>query len=202
MVNFDMVGGAVCLDFVNTGSKRRQGPFEDKLTSYDDLVGWAAQAEQLSADKAERLRARALREPKDAQRALERGRALREAVYRVFSTRWHEQEVAQADLALISEEYARATSHRTLARAGDGSIAFQFRSEDALDRPLWPVAVSAANLLSADDAAARVKECATDNCNWLFYDASKNRSRRWCDMNECGNRAKARRHYERRRRTT
>ncbi len=202
MVNFDMVGGAVCLDFVNTGSKRRQGPFEDKLTSYDDLVAWAAQAEQLPADDAERLRAQAVRQPKEAQRALERGRALREALYRVFSTRWHEQEVAQADLELISEEYARATSQRTLARAADGTIAFQFRSDAALDRPLWPVAVSAANLLSADDAAARVKECATDNCNWLFYDASKNRSRRWCDMNECGNRAKARRHYERRRRTT
>jgi predicted RNA-binding Zn ribbon-like protein len=56
--------------------------------------------------------------------------------------------------------------------------------------------VSAVNLLSSEDTA-RVKECGTENCNWLFLDTSKNRSRRWCDMKECGNREKARRHYHR-----
>ena len=41
----------------------------------------------------------------------------------------------------------------------------------------------------------RVKIC--PNCHWLYFDESRNRSRRWCDMNVCGNRAKARRHYDR-----
>jgi predicted RNA-binding Zn ribbon-like protein len=69
-------------------------------------------------------------------------------------------------------------------------------SEPALDRVLWPVARSAAELLTSDDLAA-VRECAAPDCRWLFLDRSRNRSRRWCAMATCGNRSKARRHYRR-----
>ncbi len=67
----------------------------------------------------------------------------------------------------------------------------------ALDRPLWPVAQSAVTLLTAEDLT-RVKMCAsTDDCGWLFLDTTRNRSRQWCDIATCGNRARARRHYAR-----
>ncbi|GLX48750.1 hypothetical protein Shyhy01_17000 [Streptomyces hygroscopicus subsp. hygroscopicus] len=42
--------------------------------------------------------------------------------------------------------------------------------------------------------AVRLKRCAEHACAWVFWDVSKNRSRRWCSMRVCGNRAKARRH--------
>ncbi|MGH7448040.1 MAG: CGNR zinc finger domain-containing protein, partial [Longimicrobiales bacterium] len=48
-----------------------------------------------------------------------------------------------------------------------------------------------------DGELDRVKLCGNDACAWLFIDVSRNRSRRWCDMKDCGNRAKARRHYAR-----
>ena len=67
-----------------------------------------------------------------------------------------------------------------------------------LDRVSWWVARSAAELLTSQDLTF-VRECASYDCGWLFMDATKNRSRRWCDMRVCGNRAKSRRHYERRR---
>lgn len=41
--------------------------------------------------------------------------------------------------------------------------------------------------------AARLKRCSEHACAWVFWDVSKNRSRRWCSMRICGNRAKARR---------
>ena len=69
---------------------------------------------------------------------------------------------------------------------------------DALDYPLWPIARSAADLLVSADVAL-VHECASDVCSWLFVDRSPGRRRRWCDMKVCGNRAKARRFYQRRR---
>lgn len=200
MVTFEMVGGRTCLDFVNTGSQRRIGPFVEKLESYDDLVSWAVQAEQLSEAEAAHLREKAAADPAGAARVVERGRALREAIYRVFTAQAAGDTPGAGDLALISEEHARAASHRVLTPGSVGVCAFEWKTFDALDRPLWPVAVSAVNLASSSDAA-RVKECATDNCNWLFLDASKNKSRRWCEMKECGNRAKARRHYERRRKS-
>ncbi|MBP1850731.1 CGNR zinc finger domain-containing protein [Rhizobium halophytocola] len=66
------------------------------------------------------------------------------------------------------------------------------RSETALEAA---TARSAIRLVS-DPASERMKICG--NCGWLFLDRSKNRSRTWCDMAVCGNRAKASRHYQRR----
>jgi predicted RNA-binding Zn ribbon-like protein len=194
VVTFEMVGGRTCLDFVNTGSQRRNGPFKEKLESYDDLLSWAVQAEQLSEQDAAALQRRAATDPAGASAVLERARALREAIYRVFTKLSEGEELPSEDLKLISSEYGRAAVNRLLTPSSVGVCAFEWLSHDALDRPLWPVAVSATNLVASEDAT-RVKECATDNCNWLFLDGSKNRSRRWCEMKECGNRAKARRHY-------
>lgn len=196
MVTFEMVGGRTCLEFVNTASQRRLGPFRDKLESYDDLLEWAQQAEQLSAAEADHLRRKAAADPAGAAAVLERGRALREAIYRVFSKRNAGEALPPEDLKLISTEYGRAAMNRSLTPSGIGVCNFEWQTFDELDRPLWPVAVSATNLAASEDAT-RVKECGTENCNWLFLDASKNRSRRWCEMKECGNREKARRHYHR-----
>ena len=198
MVKYSEVGGAVCLDFANTGSQRRVGPFKEQLESYGDLVAWAVQAELVTPAEADRLNELAVADPRAAVAVLERARLLREAIYRVFTARFHDDVLPADDLTRISDEYARATAHRVLAPTGSGAIDFAWRDAEQLERPLWPVAVSAAVLASSEEAE-RVKECATDNCNWLFLDASKNRSRRWCEMKECGNRAKARRHYQRHR---
>lgn len=194
MVTFEMVGGRTCLEFVNTASQRRIGPFREKLKSYEDLLDWAVQAEQLSDAEAADLRAKAAIHPKAAEAVLERGRELREAIYRVFTARNAGLILPSEDLRLISDENARAAVNRVLTPDSVGSCTFEWRTHDELDRPLWPVAVSAVNLAASVDAE-RVKECGSDNCNWLFLDTSKNRSRRWCDMKDCGNRAKARRHY-------
>ena len=61
---------------------------------------------------------------------------------------------------------------------------------------LWPVARGAAELLTGPDAA-HISECQSDDCGWLFLDQTRNHGRHWCDMQGCGNRAKARRHYAR-----
>ena len=194
MVTYEMIGGRTCLDFANTASQRRLGPFKDKLGTYGDLLSWAVQAEQLTEAEAADLAARAAEHPAEAEAVLERGRSLREAIYRIFTRRAAGEEMLPEDLKLISEEYGRAAVNRVLSPSNVGVCTFNWHMHDALDRPLWPVAVSATNLVASEDAL-RVKECATDNCNWLFLDVSKNRSRRWCDMKDCGNRAKARRHY-------
>jgi predicted RNA-binding Zn ribbon-like protein len=67
-----------------------------------------------------------------------------------------------------------------------------------MDQMLWPVARSAAELLTSE-RAGRVRECASETCSWLFLDGSRNGRRKWCDMASCGNRAKARRYYARHR---
>jgi predicted RNA-binding Zn ribbon-like protein len=51
----------------------------------------------------------------------------------------------------------------------------------------------------AEGTWPRMKACAADDCHWAFYDRSRNRSRTWCSMSECGNRAKARSYRARQR---
>ena len=196
MVTFEMVGGRLCLDFVNTASQRRGGPFVEKLATYEDLVRWGEEAGELTGEQAAHLRGLAANDPSGAEKVLARGRALREAMYDVFVARLNGADLPADALRIINEEHARAAVNRVLTPSSIGICTFEFSTYDALDRPLWPVATSAVNLLASEDTT-RVKECGTDNCNWLFLDTSKNRSRRWCDMKECGNREKARRHYRR-----
>ncbi len=59
--------------------------------------------------------------------------------------------------------------------------------DGALARLLVPVALAA-----RDGNWRRVKACAADTCQWAFYDRSRNRSGRWCEMAVCGNRTKVR----------
>jgi predicted RNA-binding Zn ribbon-like protein len=71
------------------------------------------------------------------------------------------------------------------------------------DEPDVPGALSrilaVAYTAMADESWTRLKACRLDDCQWAFYDQSKNRSRTWCSMKVCGNRAKARAYRERQR---
>ncbi|HEX6008389.1 MAG TPA: ABATE domain-containing protein, partial [Burkholderiales bacterium] len=160
MVTFEMIGGRTCLDFANTASQRREGPFKERLESYEDLLSWAVQAEQLSEAEAADLRRLAGARPSDAEATLGRARALREAIYRVFTARASDMELPAEDLKLISTEYGRAAINRVLTPSNVGVCSFEWQTHESLDRPLWPVAVSATNLVASEDAL-RVKECAT-----------------------------------------
>lgn len=61
------------------------------------------------------------------------------------------------------------------------------------------IATSALILLTDPQEMKRIKLCPGDDCGWLFLDETKNARRRWCMMETCGNRAKAARHYAKRR---
>jgi predicted RNA-binding Zn ribbon-like protein len=186
--SMDLSGGDISLDFVNTASGRDSGPLQEKLHAYDDLVTWAERVGLVTAEQGRRLRTAAGRSPGEAAAVLRRARDLREAVFRIFAR----DGTHANDLDLLADEAARGAAERRLSATADG-YAYAWPESDRLERLLWPVALAAAELLTSAEDRSRVKECAADNCNWLFLDMSRNRSRRWCDMKVCGNRAKARR---------
>jgi predicted RNA-binding Zn ribbon-like protein len=100
------------------------------------------------------------------------------------------------DLRRLNEALAIAPSRTHLAQSGDG-LGWAIGLKPAAAGILAPVLWSAADLL-ADKDSVRIRACANDQCLWLFLDDSKNGTRRWCSMDSCGNRAKAHRHYLRR----
>ncbi len=195
------VGGNLALDLANTASARERPQVHEKLHTYADVVVWAERTGVLGPERAARLRAEAEARPAEAAVVLARTLELREAIYRVLSSVAVAASPAPADVAVLNQYVEEAGSHRRL-RGGERGFEWGWgEGDEPLAQLLWPAAWAAAELL-AEGELGRVKQCGNDGCNWLFVDLSRNRSRRWCDMKDCGNRAKARRHYARRRRGT
>src|SRR5581483_5720104 len=109
-----------------------------------------------------------------------------------------DRRVPAAAVEAINAALADALPHLRVAPRGGGFAWELLPDGGSLVAPLRPIARSAGELMTAD-ALARVRECDGASCTWLFLDESRNRSRRWCSMESCGNRAKARRHYRKRR---
>jgi predicted RNA-binding Zn ribbon-like protein len=194
-----LLGGELCLDFVNTVEPRLGDRRSDYLANYADLVRWATHADALTEDEAERLLKETERQPDQAQAAHRRAVSLRETVYWIFEAIARGGGPEHTGLEALATVYAGAVAHSRIVAGADG-FSWDWRDPDHLDRITWAVARSAAELLTSKDLK-RVKECPHEEggCGWLFYDASKNKSRRWCTMADCGSRAKMRRMYARRR---
>lgn len=196
---FDRSGGRLCLDFVNTVGGMRGVTPKERLAVYADLVEFGRQTGALDDARAERLLVEARRRPAEAEAALGRARDLREVLYRLFLARARGEPPAAGDLERVSEELGRALAHRRLERRGE-ELALGWDPAPDLDAPVWPVVASAGELLASGGESDRVRVCGlfdTHECSWLFMDASRAGTRRWCSMKDCGNRAKARRHQRR-----
>ncbi len=190
-----LIGGALCLDFANTLNGHRKGHLHEYLPNYRDLVIWSRKVEILTDREAEALLRQAERRPGAAAAALEHARELRGTIYRIFSAPSYAQSPKTSDLDRLNAIRADALSCSRIVRAADG-FRLDWTDKTALDRMLWPIALSAAELLTSE-SLKRVRGCDGDICDWLFLDTSRNHLRRWCSMDECGNRAKVRRFLER-----
>ena len=194
---FELSAGELCLDFANTiGPRHDPDRIEDHLRSYADLVNWARQTGSLPSAEADKLLRAAHNRVPAAQRALARAVQLREAIHAVCAAQNHGRKVPDVSLDTIDRAVVRTAAHRHIVRGTNGAFSWSWDRDGDLDRPRWPVVVSVADLLTSSRLAL-VRECALETCGWLFLDTSRNQTRRWCDMKVCGNRAKARRFYER-----
>jgi predicted RNA-binding Zn ribbon-like protein len=196
---FDLTGGHPALDLANTVS-RRHDPERRKehLEDYADLLSFAVQDKLVSSQSASRLRQLAVRNRGEALRSFRKAILLREAIYRVFAPIAQGQRPSLVDLQVVRDYAVEALRHRQLVPENGRAYRWEWQEDgrNPLDQVIWPVAQPAADLLTAAELKA-VRWCEAPDCEWLFLDNSRNRSRRWCDMKSCGNRAKARRHYER-----
>ncbi len=189
----------VCLAFTNTLRWHASAEPQETLLSYPDLVTWAEAVGLLSGRQARRLGRAAANDPAQAGRVLKRAVALREAIYRILLALIHKKSPAETDLAELNGCLSKVT-RGGLVRTAAGLVWEWDVDRAALDSLVGLIGLSAAGLLTSEERR-RVGQCADDRgCGWLFLDTSRNRSRRWCDINDCGNRAKQRRHYQRVRR--
>jgi predicted RNA-binding Zn ribbon-like protein len=193
---FEWVGNHPALDFCNTIAWDADGPRgPDRFATYLDVVGWGVESGMMDRRAATRLREAAAADPRGAERALGRARDARRYLHSVFVGPARSVPADPVAVAQVNRLLRGALEEMTLVQSEGGFRWGWPKPESDLDRVLWPVLWAAGRLLTEGDLA-RVGECANPTCGWLFLDTSRNGRRRWCDMAHCGNRAKARRHYQ------
>ncbi len=204
MDEFEFLGEALCLDFLNTlHDTAASNPGED-LASDADVANWAVEAGILSAGEAARLPARRLaqvRLPGGARRAslLDQARTLRETLRQMFRRAMRDGKIAARDLETLNLWLRQfPVAGRIEKSNGDLRMTWESQARSA-DKIFYAIVKSAAELV-ASGRWRTVRECASDTCTWMFLDTSKNHSRRWCEMSRCGNRDKVHRFRVRSRR--
>jgi predicted RNA-binding Zn ribbon-like protein len=190
-----IVGGNLALDFANTQSGPPGGPVDvESLAAYEDLLAWALRVGVVAPPDARALVRHARRHPRDANAAFERAKTLRDWIFTTFASIAGDTPPPADALERLRDDEAEALAHATLAASPNG-FAWTWSRPGDLDGLRWPIIHAAATLLT-EGPLERVKACG--GCRYLFLDETKNGSRRWCSMAECGTRAKMRRFVERR----
>lgn len=173
----EFLAGRLALDFCNSLSPTVRDTWRDRITRPEDFAGWAARA-GLALDR------------RPDPEALARLHRLRAALTGIFVALAEDRMPQPGDLALLNAELAEARGAERLVAHGDG-FGFEDGAPDSVDRLRHAIVRDAAALVTGE--RRRIKRCPAHDCLWLFYDGSRNLSRRWCAMDDCGTRDKVRR---------
>jgi predicted RNA-binding Zn ribbon-like protein len=165
---------------------------EDKLNDYGDLLAWSQHVGLLTEAEARKLLRESRQRQAEAALVFARAIELREAIYRLCKAILNKTLPRQSDLEQLNQELAIAHGRVRLAAGEENFVWAWPDAKNSPDHILWRITDSAAEFLTAGDLT-RLRECGGEDCGWLFEDTSKNRSRQWCDMRDCGNLAKVRR---------
>ena len=178
------VGGHLALDFCNTAGEHLAEHPDEMLHNWESFLRWATQIGLIGPESYVEV----LPHPEPLDETIR----LREAIYRVGLTVAGVRQLSGSDVALIREH----------ANAPRPEVEFQENAGQWRPAPTRASAQLCAILggealsLLCSPQATRVGVCAGGNCGWLFLDESRGKRRRWCDMSDCGSRAKARRYYQ------
>ena len=190
----NLVGGRICLDFLNTADWHGTNEPVEFLTDYGELLKWADHAGILGKKELLLLEGQHTERPAEAKRVYKSAITLREAMLRIFYALQKGEDPQAGDLGVFNTALSKTMKH-ILLEPQAGKFNWQWQANSLLmDQVLWPIVKDAAELFTSE-LLPRVSRCGDERCGWLFLDTSRNKSRRWCDMKDCGNRAKVKRHY-------
>jgi predicted RNA-binding Zn ribbon-like protein len=187
---FQFIGGTLVLDFVNTcGDWGMPENRRDYFSNWDDFVRWGELCPWLSEQKRE-VSALARQDS-----YLHRVRDVRDRLYELLSRLSRRERPARASSEWLSRTIRKYQANRSLQWRGSHVGWYWNDRASAVDRILGAVIDDAVKLITSD-RAEQVSHCNDGECGWLFLDPTASRRRKWCSMADCGNRNKARRHYQ------
>jgi predicted RNA-binding Zn ribbon-like protein len=186
-------GGHTALDFVNTVDSWVKPVTRDYIDNFAKLVGWTRQVGLIDDKCARRL----VRDSSPKRATIVHGEAieLRRVLLRSFDAVIDGSPPLKGDIAMLNALLKEAREKQKLVPLS-GKFDWVWTSPLDARAPILLIALAAADLLARADLS-RLKQCPEpDGCGWLFFDQSRNRSRKWCSMEYCGSFAKARRFGE------
>lgn len=199
--DFEMSGGDLSLDFVNTVDMRPTDHAKELLPDARQFFSWSRQAGLLSRKDEEELRKAAAAKPVTAEAVRRKAINARECLFLVLKHLTDDEPIPPQAAAKWNEVVRSCMGHFELRQDRQG-LAWRLRPDiPEAESILWMIVHAAVQLLTGPQVS-RIRRCAAENCDWIFLDTSKRGNRRWCDMTVCGNRAKARRFYQRSRQAT
>lgn len=190
---YKLVAGQLSLDLVNTVSWPGQARMHDWFDPVVNVVKWAVATGILDRGSAAQLETTLIEDTERAATELATARKIRSVVAGVLVPHVRGDAPSQRTVAALNRAIARANSRRHLDAE---SLSWTFKTPMTLEHVLAPAVLNAAQVLTEVDRE-RLGYC--PSCDWLFHDTTRNGLRRWCDMADCGSRAKARRNYWRHR---
>jgi predicted RNA-binding Zn ribbon-like protein len=185
---YKLVASEPSLDFVNTVSWPGWDREHDWLDRAENVTLWA---EAVGIVDGERRRILDAPAGGDREGELVVVRRVRNDLRDVLRPLGHASEPPAAAVDALNAHLRRACARRSL---DPETLGWRWVTPDSLPDLLWPVIWNAGHVLTDVDRT-RIGHCPA--CGWLFVDTSRSRSRRWCDMADCGSRDKALRYYHR-----
>lgn len=184
-----LVAGDLALNFANTESGRGGGHHLNHLKSAQDVLIWAQHAHVITTAAAQQGYRLVEDRRAVAEKIFQGAVSLRSAIYDINSAFVAGRKPDETSLKVLAGRHCETLGSAKLVRQG-ARYAWAWSCDDDLAAAvLGPIAKAAVNLLTRQDRS-RIKQCAGNHCGWLFFDATKNNSRCWCDMSVCGNRSK------------
>lgn len=189
-------GGCACFDFINTVSTRSDGddPHE-YLESYEKLLDWCKRVELLSDERLKRLADYVAQSgTEEIRQTMTEILETRGMLYRFFSSVSAGKQVVEQDLYAFNSRLSESLAKLKFKTNEEELYPDWEAGEPDLKEPLWRIMKSCFDVL-IEGSFERIKEC--EACGWIFLDQSKNKSRRWCNMQTCGSAHKAKKYYHR-----
>ncbi len=186
----------LCLEFADMVDWRTSDHPTDPMGEYSSLVEWSKKKGLVTGNEEKKLIDFWRNHKSSGDKVTKQAYELREAIYRIFSAVAHGRRADPKDVDTLNEHIGRSMTKLALETDGE-SYGWGWKEHFSPDMMLWPIADSAAELLTSEDLN-RVRECANEEqgCGSLFLDESKSQTKKWCSMDTCGNRVKFHTYYE------
>ncbi len=188
------LGEKLCLDFVNTASWHESEKPIENLNDIETFIDWCAFMGIIDDSSKNQFYLYLSEDSFNNNQILNEIIEIREVIFRIFRNIAFNEEYKNEDMIKLINYLPKIYKDVDLTK-NDYNFTIRIKPDAKnIISLIFPVIQSAIELLTQEDMN-RIKICGGERCGWLFYDTSRNNSRKWCSMADCGNREKSKRHY-------